>query len=104
MISWICIKIFTQRVILFPFCNIKTFKLQEKKEKKTINFSIAIIFRVPTQTQHQGPAQCSKLTMSLINDLLKFQMAILQILCYFLLKNVRILCKSKDSHIFFNKK
>ena len=30
-------------------------------------------------------ASCSKLTMSLVNDSLKFQMAILQIQCYFLL-------------------
>ena len=34
---------------------------------------------------------------------LKFQMAILQIHCYFLLKNVRILCNAKDSHIFSTK-
>ena len=31
-------------------------------------------------------ASCSKLKMSLVNDSLKFQMAILQIHCYFLLK------------------
>ena len=31
-------------------------------------------------------ASCSKLKMSLVNDSLKFQMAILQIRCYFLLK------------------
>ena len=30
-------------------------------------------------------ASCSKLTISLVNDSLKFQMAILQIHCYFLL-------------------
>ena len=40
-----------------------------------------------------GPS-CSKLMMSLFNDSLKFQMAILQIHCYFLLINVRILCNA----------
>ena len=45
-----------------------------------------------------GPS-CSKLTM-LINDLLKFQMAILQIHCYFLLKKCENL---RFSHLF-NKK
>ena len=49
-------------------------------------------------------ASCSKLTMSLVNHLLKFQTAILQIHCYFLLKkNVRILCIAKDSHILSTK-
>ena len=38
--------------------------------------------------------------MSFVNDSLKFQMATLQIHCYFLLKNVRILRIAKDSHIF----
>ena len=50
-------------------------------------------------------ASCSKLTMSLINDLLKFQMAILQIHCYFLLKKCEnpLHCIAKDSHIFSTK-
>ena len=65
-------------------------------------------------------ASCSKLMMLLVNNLLKFQMAILQIHCYFLLikcenplqykytvifcrKNVRILCIAKDSHILSTK-
>ena len=43
-----------------------------------------------------GPS-CSKLTTSLVNDSLKFQTLILQIHCYFLLKN------AKDSHIFSTK-
>ena len=34
---------------------------------------------------HSG-ASCSKLMMLFVNDSLKFQMAILQIQCYFLLK------------------
>ena len=37
--------------------------------------------------------------MSLLNDSLKFQMAILQIHCYFLLTK----CDAKDSHIFSTK-
>ena len=41
--------------------------------------------------------------MSLVNDLLKFQMAILQIHLFFVEKNVRILCTAKDSHIFLTK-
>ena len=56
-------------------------------------------------------ASCSKFTTLLFNDSLKFQMAILQIHCNFLLKkcenplhcNVRILCIAKDSHIFSTK-
>ena len=49
-----------------------------------------------------GPS-CSKLTMSLVNVSLKFKTLILQIHCYFWLKNVRILCTAKDSHIFSTK-
>ena len=45
-------------------------------------------------------ASCSKLIMSLENDSLKFQTAILQIHCYFLL----IKCENpKDSHILSTK-
>ena len=51
----------------------------------------------------QPGASCSKLTMSLVNDSLKFQMAILQIHCYFLLKKCENLCFAKDSHIFSTK-
>ena len=64
--------------------------------------------------ENPGPS-CLKLTMSLVNDSLEFQMAILQMHCFFffffffffyyfllllLLKNVRMLCNAKDSHIF----
>ena len=48
-----------------------------------------------------GPS-CSKLTTSLVNVSLKFQILILQIHCYFLLKK----CENpllKDSHIFSTK-
>ena len=46
--------------------------------------------------------------MSLVNDSLKFQMAILQIHCYFLLKKCENPAKdcenpAKDSHIFATK-
>ena len=57
----------------------------------------------PKLVSYQVVAKFSKLTTSLVNDLLKFQMALLQIHCYFLLKNVRILCIAIDSHIFSTK-
>ena len=43
--------------------------------------------------------------MLLVNDLLKFQMAIIQIHCYFLLKKCEnpLQCITKDSHIFSTK-
>ena len=44
-----------------------------------------------------GPS-CSKLTTSLVNVSIKFQILILQIHCYFLLKKC-----AKDSHIFSTK-
>ena len=53
---------------------------------------------------YKSGASCSKLTMSLVNDSLKFQMAILQIHSYFLLKK----CENPLHYIgfshFFNKK
>ena len=56
-------------------------------------------------SSYENPVpSCSKLMTSLVNDTLKFQMAILQIHCYFLLKNnVKILCIAKDSHILSTK-
>ena len=49
-------------------------------------------------------ASYSKLMVSLVNDLLKFQMAILQIYFYFFAeKKVRILCIAKV-FIFFQQK
>ena len=49
-------------------------------------------------------ASCSKLTMSLVKDSLKFQMAILQIHCYFLLKKCEnpLHCKG-FSHFFMQR-
>ena len=55
---------------------------------------LAVAFYVPG-------ASCSKLTMSLVNDSLNFQMAILQLHSYFCWKkNVKILCIAKASHFF----
>ena len=47
-------------------------------------------------------ASYSKLTMSLVNDSLKFQMAILQIHCH-LKKCENPQCIANDSHIFLTK-
>ena len=52
-----------------------------------------------------GPS-CSKLTMSLVNVSLKFQMKFANFFCceYFLLKHVRSFYSAKTSHIFSTKK
>ena len=47
-----------------------------------------------------GPI-CSKLTMSLVNVLLKFQMLISEICQYFLLKNVRSFCNVMQKLLTF---
>ena len=58
-------------------------------------------------------ATCSKLTMSLVNNSLKFQMAILQIHCYFFLlkkcenalqRMFAMHCKERILTIFFQQK
>ena len=54
------------------------------------------------QTTEQPGTICLKLTMLLDNNSLKFQMAILQIHCYFCGRNVH--CTAKGSHIFFSMK
>ena len=46
----------------------------------------AYVFTTPLLLKHG--TSCSKLTMLLVNDALKFQMAILQIHCYSLLKKM----------------
>ena len=48
---------------------------------------------------HPGPS-CSKLTMSLVNDSLKFTSSDTQIYSKFLLKNVSSFCSAKATHIF----
>ena len=50
-----------------------------------------------------GPG-CSKLTTSLVNVSLKFQMVIFQICQYFLLKKCEKLLQCKSFSHFFNKK
>ena len=50
-----------------------------------------------------GPG-CSKLTMSLVNETLKFQMLIFQISQYFLLKKCEKLLQCKSFSHFFSKK
>ena len=60
-------------------------------------------FREKKIIKSSGPS-CSKLTMSLVNDSLKFQMAILQIHCYFLLKKCENPLQCKGFSHFMNKK
>ena len=55
-----------------------------------------------SQTCKSGP-NCSKLTTSLVNVMLKFQMLVSEICQYFLLKNVRSFCSAKASLIFSTK-
>ena len=61
------------------------------------------ILHMRKQVSRSGPS-CSKLTMSLVNDSLKFQMAILQIHCHFLLKKCENPLQCKGFSHFFNKK
>ena len=56
-------------------------------------------FNCPT---NQRPV-VRKINTMLVNVSLKFQTRILQIHCYFLLKNVRIFCTAKGSHIYSTK-
>ena len=58
--------------------------LNPDQQVKCCNFPGILFSIIDTFT---GPS-CSKLTTSLLNDSLKFQMAILQIQCYFLLKKI----------------
>ena len=64
---------------------------------KSRSFSLDILLR-----GYESGVSCSKLTMSLVNDLLKFQMVILQIHCYFLLTKCEM-CNAKDAHILSTK-
>ena len=54
---------------------------------------VSQLFKIP------GPG-CSKLTTSLVNGSLKFQMLISDIRQYFLSKNVRSFCNAKATLIF----
>ena len=63
----------------------------------------AVIRQVITlQLKTSGPG-CSKLTTSLVNVLLKFQMLISNICQYFLLKKCEKLLQCKSFSHFFNK-
>ena len=88
--------------------------LQQREDPHGPSISL-FVGNLPTGLSFHG-ASCLKLMMPLVNDSLKFQMAILQIHCHLLLKkcenalhckgfskNVRILCIAKDSHIFSTK-
>ena len=57
------------------------------------------IFVVNLEEYLSGPS-CSKLTMSLVNDSLKFTSSDTQIFWNFLLKNVSSFCSAKATHIF----
>ena len=60
---------------------------------------------IPTyHTLHRLGPGCSKLTTSLVNETLKFQMLISQICQYFLLKKCDKLLQCKSFSHFFNKK
>ena len=60
------------------------------------------IYSDPGILVHSGPS-CSKLTTSLVNISLKFQMLISEISQYFLLKKCEKLLHSKSFSHFFNK-
>ena len=79
----------------------------EKQQQRCCNCTadLRLCFCICKNTFHRhvilpnpGPS-CSKLTMLLVNDSLKFQMAIIQIHCYFLLKK----CEN-PLHNFFSTK
>ena len=58
-----------------------------------------------TTTEYKSGPGCSKLTMSLVNVSLKFQMLISEIWQYFLLKKCeKLLQQCKSFFHFFNKK
>ena len=78
--------------IRFPLC----FAVCSKKFVKNCRFLVQIPLRqflhncrrTHLLLKSDAWASCLELTMSLVYDLLKFQMAILQIHCYFLLKKM----------------
>ena len=57
----------------------------------------------PNNTMHTSGPGCSKLTISLVNVSLKFQMLISEICQYFLLKKMEKLLQCKSFSHFFNK-
>ena len=74
------------------------FSIQKRPTKHTY------IFAACNHMKHSGASQFTKLTMSLVNDSLKCQMAILQIHCYFLLEKCENPLQCKGFSHLFNKK
>ena len=67
--------------------------------KQTTNWWYLFLFLLKTRPS------CSKLTMSLVNDSLKFTSSDTQICwMFFCWKNVRSFCSAKATHIFFQQK
>ena len=62
-----------------------------------------IVMKIEKNKNTSGPG-CSKLTMPLVNETLKFQMLISQICQYLLLKKCEKLLQCKSFSHFFNKK
>ena len=67
----------------------------------TLAFAVSVLAKCQSYTSGPG---CSKLTMSLVNVSLKFQMLISNITQYFLLKQCEKLLQCKNFSHFFNKK
>ena len=66
--------------------------------------NIPLCFKILASKPYQAGPGCSKLTTSLVKDLLNFQKLISQTGQYLLLKkNVRSFCSAKASHIFSTK-
>ena len=70
--------------------------------KGFVVLSVGKIHPLRRYTYSSGPS-CSKLTTSLVNETLKFQMLISQICQYFLLKKCKKLLQCKSFSHFFNK-
>ena len=69
-----------------------------------VSLPTTVFRRIASDLVKQAGTSCSKLTMSLVNDSLKFQIAILQIQCYFLLKKCENPLHCKGFSHFINKK
>ena len=97
-------------IVLFAMCN----QTESQFRKNLINFDQAFVFFIDTLDVIKWYPRCafvlkrsrpgSKLTMSLINVSLKFQMLISEICQYLLLKKYEKLSQCKSFSHFFNKK
>ena len=83
----LCFRYLDSFKLLACFCNCIAWFVSDLVGNPVDRFSgvVAHFDNLTVILIHSG-ASWSKLTMLLVNDLLKFQMAILQIQCYFLLK------------------